>query len=314
MNKISIVIPCYRSAKMLDDVVARIDTTLSACNYELILVNDNSPDNTYDVIKNLARKNKKIIGIDLAKNFGQHGAIMAGLHQTTGDIVVCMDDDGQTPPEFVPDLVKAVTQSNFDVAYARYSNKKHSAFRNWGSRVNDFMAKVLIGKPEELFLSSFFVMKRYVVDIILQYQNPYVYLPGLVLRTTNRICNVDVEHREREQGSSGYTFGKLIKLWLNGFTAFSVKPLRIADLFGCIVAGAGFLYLLYTLAMYVLHPSVVMGWNSLMAVMLILGGSIMLMLGMIGEYLGRSYISLNNAPQFVIRSIEKDAEEHDEKN
>lgn len=298
---VSIIIPCYCSEKMLPDVTARIACSMAE-SYELILVNDSSPDGTFGVITELAKKDPHIIGIDLARNFGQHSAIFAGFHYAAGDEIVCLDDDGQTPPEAIPALLEAV-RAGADVAYAKYANKKHSRFRNFGSRVNDWMADQLLGKPGELYLSSFFAMRRYVMEEILKYENPFVYLPGLILRTTKHICNVDVEHHERETGTSGYTFGKLIKLWLNGFTAFSVKPLRLADILGCVVAGIGFLYLLYTLVMYAIRPNSVVGWHSLMAVLLILGGSIMLMLGVMGEYVGRVYISLNRSPQFVTRNV-----------
>lgn len=309
MKKISIIIPCYCSAESIHDVAERIAAVLTGQVYELILVNDASPDNTFEVITDLARKDNRIIGINLARNFGQHSAIFAGFHYATGDEIVCMDDDGQTPPEGIPALLKAI-QGEADVAYARYGQKRHSLFRNFGSKVNDFMACKLIEKPKDLFLSSFFAMKRYVMDEVLRYENPFVYLPGLVLRSTNRLCNVDIEHHAREYGRSGYTFGKLFKLWLNGFTAFSIKPLRVADLLGCFVAGWGFIYLIYTIVMYFHHPGTVEGWNSLMAVLLILGGSIMLMLGMIGEYLGRVYISLNSAPQYVVRDVVRNNEEN----
>lgn len=308
MNKVSIVIPCYCSEKSLPQVVERISNAMGREDYELILVNDASPDNTFEAITELAQKDNRIIGINLARNFGQHSAIFAGFHYASGDEIVCLDDDGQTPPEGIPSLLQAI-RGESDVAYARYQHKQHSLFRNFGSKVNDFMARKLIEKPNDLFLSSFFAMKRYVMDEVLCYKNPFVYLPGLVLRSTNRICNVDIEHHAREHGRSGYTFGKLFKLWLNGFTAFSIKPLRVADFLGCFVAGWGFVYLIYTIVMYFYRPGTVAGWNSLMAVLLILGGSIMLMLGMIGEYLGRVYISLNSAPQYVVRDVVRGNEE-----
>lgn len=301
MSKISIVIPCYRSSTTLPLVAQRIRKTMKGTDYELILVNDCSPDNTYEVIGRLAKEDPNVIGIDLSRNFGQHSAIFAGLHYASGEEIVCLDDDGQTPPEAIPKLLEALS-GGYDVAYARYQDKHHSGFRNFGSRLNSLMAEKLIGKPKQLFLSSFFAMKRYVLTEILKYENPFVYLQGLVLRTTNHICNVDIEHQNRLAGQSGYSLGKLLKLWLNGFTAFSIKPLRIADLCGGIVAGIGFIYLIYTVIRYFIQPGPTVGWNSLMAVLLMLGGSIMLMLGMIGEYLGRVYISINKAPQFVIRS------------
>lgn len=302
MSKISIVIPCYRSADTLPIVAARIRETLKDADYELILVNDHSPDRTFDVVRTLAKEDPRVIGIDLARNFGQHSAIFAGLHYASGEEIVCLDDDGQTPPEGIPKLLEAI-RGKYDVAYARYQEKHHSPFRNLGSKVNSLMAEKLIGKPKDLFLSSFFAMRRYILDEILKYDNPFVYLQGLVLRTTGNICNVDIEHHERLTGQSGYSIKSLLKLWLNGFTAFSVKPLRLADLFGVVVAGSGFIYLVYTVIRYFINPGPTVGWNSLMAVLLMLGGSIMLMLGMMGEYVGRVYISLNRAPQFVIREI-----------
>lgn len=308
MSKISIVIPCYRSSATLPLVTQRIQETMKDTDYELILVNDHSPDDTYRVIQKLARENPKVIGIDLARNFGQHSAIFAGLHYASGEEIICLDDDGQTPPEEIPKLLEAI-RGDYDVAYARYQEKHHSWFRNLGSRVNSLMAEKLIGKPKKLFLSSFFAMRRYISEEILRYDNPFVYLQGLILRTTGNICNVDIEHHERLNGQSGYSVKTLLKLWLNGFTAFSVKPLRLADLFGAIIAGIGFIYMLYTVIGYFIQPGPAVGWNSLMAVLLILGGSIMLMLGMIGEYIGRVYISLNKAPQFVVREVIRQKEE-----
>lgn len=300
MSKVSIIIPCYCSANTLPLIARQIKAVMAEESYELILVNDCSPDNTYEVICSLAKEDPNVLGIDLARNFGQHSAIFAGLHYASGEEIVCLDDDGQTPPEGIPKMLEAI-RGEYDVAYARYQNKHHSPFRNFGSWLNSLMAEKLIGKPKELFLSSFFAMKRYILTEILKYENPFVYLQGLVLRTTNHICNVDIEHRERISGQSGYSMGKLIKLWLNGFTAFSIKPLRVADLLGSIVAGGGFIYLIYTVIWYFIKPGPTVGWNSLMAVLLMLGGSIMLMLGMVGEYLGRVYISINRAPQFVVR-------------
>lgn len=309
LDKISVVIPCYRSAGMLPEVVSRTINVLNNKNYEIILVNDGSPDETFSVICELAHGNKCIIGINLAKNFGQQSAIMTGLHYATGNIIVCMDDDGQTPPEAIPQLVEGL-DDDYDVVYARYAHKQHSGFRNFGSYINDIMACQLINKPRGIYLSSFFAIKRYMVNEVLRYNGAFVYLPGLILRSTNRVRNVDVEHHARLEGASGYSFKNLLKIWLNGFTAFSIKPLRLADIVGCAIAGIGFLYLIYTIVMYFHHPGTVEGWHSLMAVLLILGGSIMLMLGMIGEYLGRVYISLNSAPQYVVRDVVRNNEEN----
>ncbi|MCM1264067.1 MAG: glycosyltransferase, partial [Butyrivibrio sp.] len=237
---------------------------------------------------------------NLARNFGQHAALMAGFHYVHGDIVVCLDDDGQTPANEVGKLLGKL-EEGYDAVYARYKHKQHSAFRNFGSKVNELMARVMLGKAKELYVSSYFAVKRFIIDEMVRYTNPYPYVIGLVLRTTKKIANVDVNHREREIGTSGYTIGKLLALWFNGFTAFSIKPLRIATLIGALAACMGFIYGIYTVIKKLIDPNVVIGFSSLMAAIMFIGGMMMLMLGIIGEYIGRIYISLNNSPQYVVR-------------
>lgn len=309
MKKISYVIPCYKSEQTLPGVVAEINDTMNNMSdkysYEIVLVNDFSPDNTYSVIEELAKKQDNITGIDLAKNFGQHAALMAGIRHTTGDIVVCLDDDGQTPANEVDKLLNVI-EAGEDVVYAKYANKKHSFFRNLGSALNEKMLRVMLGKPKELYVSSYFAARRFVVDEIQRYDKSYPYLQGLVLRTTKRISNVDVNHRDREIGYSGYTLGKLLTLWMNGFTAFSVTPLRISTYMGTIFAIIGFIYGIYTIIKHFVVAQAPMGYDSLMSALMFIGGVIMLMLGLVGEYIGRMYIGMNNAPQYVIRATTKE--------
>lgn len=308
MSKISFVIPCYRSALTLENVVKEIRETMDRLNqtstysYEIVLVNDCSPDDTYAVIKRLASEDAHILGINLAKNFGQHAALMAGFRHTTGDIVVALDDDGQTPANEVDKLLCKLDEG-YDVCYAKYEHKKHSAFRNFGSRVNERMTRVMLGKDKDLFISSYFAAKRFIVNEMIRYENCYPYVIGLVLRTTKNICNVPVNHREREIGTSGYTLKKLLTLWMNGFTAFSVVPLRIATYSGCVCAALGFLYAIYTVIRRFVDNQAPMGYPTLICAVMIIGGVLMIMLGMIGEYVGRMYITMNNAPQYVIREI-----------
>ena len=303
MRLISFIIPCYRSELTIEKVVQEITismTDLSQYEYEIILVNDFSPDQTFEIIKSLCEKNNKIKGINLAKNFGQHAAIMAGLRYSKGDIVICLDDDGQTPADEAWKLIAKI-EEGADVVYAKYEHKKHSLIRNVGSRINDLMARTMLGKPKELYVSSYFAVRSFVVREMLRYENSYPYVIGLVLRATKKIENVSVIHREREEGHSGYTLAKLFGLWCNGFTAFSIKPLRIATVMGALSASAGFLYGVYTIVKRLVNPDVPAGFSSLMAVILFIGGMLMLMLGLIGEYIGRIYISINNAPQYVIK-------------
>lgn len=300
---LSFIIPCYCSSKTIKSVVGEIKSTIrEGDEYEIILVNDASPDDTFITVKKICEDNPNILGVNLAKNFGQHAALMAGFKYASGDIVICLDDDGQTPACEAYKLIDELNDET-DVVYAKYSHKQHSGFRNLGSLINAKMAEWLLGKPKGLFISSYFAAKRYVIEEILQYNNPFPYVIGLVLRTTNNIKNVDVMHRSRKNGKSGYTIKKLILLWLNGFTAFSVRPLRIATGLGVTCAGVGFCYAIYTIINKLCNPNVVIGWSSTMAVLLIIGGMILFMLGMIGEYIGRIYISINNSPQYVVRDI-----------
>ncbi|MZK52788.1 glycosyltransferase family 2 protein [Clostridium beijerinckii] len=301
-KKLSFVIPCYGSEKTIISVIEEIVNTVQHNNpYEIICVNDCSPDGVDSVLKDLAENNKNIKILNLAKNFGQHNALMAGYRHVTGDIIISLDDDGQTPAKDCYKLINAL-DDNTDVIYAKYPEKKHSLFKNFGSKMATWMGRVLIEVPANLYLSSYFVCKRYVIDEIVKYENPYSYLCGLIVRTTKKIANVDIEHRARKVGTTGYTFSKLISLWLNGFTAFSVKPLRIATIIGLICSVFGFAYGTWIVIEKLFTNSTApMGYSSTMAAILFIGGMIMLMLGLIGEYIGRIYISINNSPQYVIR-------------
>lgn len=303
MKKISFVIPCYRSEHTLPHVVAEIREKMKGMeqySYDIILINDCSPDNTIETIRRLCQEEHNIKGISFSRNFGQHSALMAGLRYAVGDYVICLDDDGQTPANEVDKLIEKL-EEGYDAVYAKYEHKQHSAFRNLGSRVNEYMTRIMLEKPPKLYISSYFAVKRFVVEDMIRYENSYPYVIGLVLRATKNIANVTVSHREREEGTSGYTFKKLISLWFNGFTAFSVKPLRIATGMGALCAAAGFLYGIYTIIKRFLIPDVPLGFSSLMAALVFFGGMIMLMLGLLGEYIGRIYISMNNSPQYVIR-------------
>lgn len=302
MNKISFIIPCYNSSKTIESVVDEIVTTVNKRDdeYEIILVNDCSTDDVWNVIKKLRKYNSRIKGICFAKNFGQHSALMAGYNKASGDIVVSLDDDGQTPADEVYSLIDKLNEG-YDVVYASYDHKQHSSARNLGTKLNNIMCEKLLGKPKGLTITSYFVARRFVINEIKKYSNSYAYVPGLVLRTTSNLTSVPVKHRIREEGKSGYSFTKLLALWMNGFTAFSVKPLRISTFIGMLTALIGFIYCIFILINKIVNPNVLIGWSSTIGVMLLLGGMILFVLGMIGEYLGRAYISLNNSPQYVIK-------------
>lgn len=313
---LSFVIPCYCSEHTVRGVLEEINEIMlqySDYNYEIIAVNDCSPDNVLTVLKEIAENDDKIKVIDLAKNFGKHAALMAGYSVVSGDVVINLDDDGQCPIDKLWELIKPL-DNGYDVSIAKYPCKKQSAFKNFGSLINLMMSRYLLGKPKELYVSNFSAAKKFVIDEIINYDKPYPYLEGLTLRTTSKICNVDMEERERAAGVGHYTFIKSLKLWLNGFTAFSVKPLRISTVLGAICALIGFVFGTVTIINKLIHPEMQAGYSSTMAVLLFIGGMIMMMLGMIGEYIGRIYICINNSPQYVIReTVNIEKEEKSEK-
>lgn len=303
MRLISFVVPCYRSEHTIGNVVNEIISSVAkreGYDYEIVLVCDSSPDNVYGVITELAHNNHKIKGINFSKNFGQHAALMAGLRVCKGDIVITLDDDGQTPAYEMYKLIDRIDEG-YDVVFARYDSKKHSAFRNFGSRINSIMMEKLIHKPKGIATNSYIAIRKYVVDEIVRYSNSFPYLAGLIFRSTLNVSDVLVHHRKREVGTSGYNFASLFGLWLNGFTAFSIKPLRFGTYIGALVAFIGFIYGIYTFINKLIHPSMSLGYASLMVAMLFIGGTILMVLGLIGEYIGRIYICINQSPQYVIK-------------
>lgn len=305
-EKISFVIPCYNSTNTIDAVVQEIKQVMrdkmAGYDHEIVLVNDGSPDGTtYDAIKKIVAKEQNIKGINLSRNFGQPSAVMAALNHTDGDYVVCGDDDGQTPFDELPELFEKINEG-YDLVEAKYAvREKRSLFRRLGTFLNENMAAWLIAKPAGLELTSYWVVRRFVAEQIITYPNPYPYLGGLLLRTTQNACNVDVTHRERMSGKSGYSIKKLISLWLNGFTSFSVKPLRLMTLFGTLIALMGFVYGIIIIVRKLGNLNIDAGYSSIMSVNLFMFGIVFCFMGLIGEYIGRIYISLNKAPQFVVK-------------
>lgn len=303
MKTISFVVPCYRSEKTISLVVDEIKclmNTKKEYDYEVVLVNDCSPDDVWKTIEKLCKDNKNIKAINLSKNFGQHSALMAGYKLCRGDYVVTLDDDGQTPVDQTFFLVDKMLEG-YDVVYAKYKERKDSLFRKAGTIFNNLMLEFFVGKPKHLHLTSFFVAREYVIKEMCNYNNPFPYIWGLVLRTTKNIANETIEHNQRQEGKSGYTLSKLIGLWMNGFTAFSVKPLRISFVIGLTFTVAGFFMMLYTVINKILNPDIVAGYSSLMSVILVIGGVLMVSIGLIGEYVGRIYMCINSTPQYVIK-------------
>ena len=310
--KLSVVIPCYNSQNSIKEVVSKVKCVLSdnkLNNYEIICVDDGSGDNTSAVLKQLAFEDRKVKVVLLSKNFGQHAALMAGFNCVTGDIIACMDDDGQNDAN---DIIKLIDKLNegYDVVSARYEHEHRSFIRTLGSKVSMTMSHHLIGMPKDIELNSFCVFNRFVCNEVIKYKNPYPFIHGLMLRVTRNIANVVLKRNERAYGNSGYTLRKLVSLWLNGFTAFSVLPLRIASIVGAVASIGGFLFGLITVIRKIMIPTIYAGYSSILATILFFFGLNLLFLGLIGEYLGRTYICINDAPQYVVRSsINTDSKE-----
>jgi undecaprenyl-phosphate 4-deoxy-4-formamido-L-arabinose transferase len=304
MKKLSIVIPCYGSEHTIEPVVNEVISTIdiNRFDYEFILVNDCSKDNVWQSIIKLTEGNDRIKGISFAKNFGQQSALLAGFRHATGDYVISMDDDGQAPVESLMEMINSLEQNDYDIVYGCYQQVRQTGFRRFGSWFNHKMAIWFSNCPKDLFPTSFYVARRFLIEEIVQFENCYAYISGLVFRSTRNIGKIYVKHRSRIEGKSGYSLKRLIGLWINGFTAFSVKPLRLATFFGFIFSLLGFIYGIFIIVMKLIHPDTPMGYSSTMAAILFIGGVIMSMMGMVGEYIGRIYINQNKSPQYVIRT------------
>ncbi|MBO4458966.1 MAG: glycosyltransferase [Butyrivibrio sp.] len=307
-KKISFIIPCYNTTDAILHVIDEITESMEThkgYTYEIILVNDASPntevrDRLVDLVDS---RKEEIILVDLAKNSGQPNAILAGMRYGTGDLFMTADDDGQTPMSFVPEFIKEI-ENGKDVVCAKYIKRpQKSIVRKMGTGVNNIMAKALIKRPQGIEMSTIFMSKKYVIDELIKYDQPYAYISGLLLRITHNIGNVEVEQREREIGTTGYSVKKLIRLWVNGATSFSVRPLRIADAVGIIVAIIGFFMAITVSIRKLIYVDYQPGWSSLISVMLILAGVMFLILGVMGEYIGRIYLVLNKTPQSVVKSV-----------
>jgi len=299
---VSIVVPVYRSEAILPHLAAKIADAFAALpwSYELILVNDVSPDQSWEVIVDLASRSPAIRGLCLTKNVGQHNATMAGLSAVRGDVVVIMDDDLQHPPDAIARLIESV-RSGADVCYTRYANRQHEAWKKIGSRFNDRIATILLKKPPGLYLSSFKALRRSIVDQVVKYDGPYAYVDGLILDITRRIDVVTIEHQARFSGEGNYNLRQSISLWLKMATSFSVFPLRVATILGMLLTAVSVLGIVLIVSLKLMHPSLATGWASLIVTVLFVGGIQTFCLGMLGEYLGRAYLKINKKPQYVIR-------------
>jgi len=304
MNKLSILIPVYNAGKTIGQLCKTlIDLYSNRFGLEIVLVNDGSKDNSDEICRKLYSAHKDIVTyIKLSKNFGEHNALMAGLNHVTGDYCVMMDDDLQNPPEEVFKLIDEI-QKGYDVVYTVYPSKKDNLFRNLGSRFNDKVANIILQKPAGLYLSSFKIINRFLVNEIVKHTGTDPYIDGIILRTTDNIGKVQVEHRRREYDKSNYTFVKLINLWGSMVVSFSMLPLRIIGITGFILILIGIFYGLYKAYDDFHTIGKLTEFETLMSANMVFRGVVLFAIGIVGEYIGRIFLSLTKDPQFVIREI-----------
>jgi len=301
---ISIIIPVFNGEKTIEILVDNISKTLvKNCDFEIILVNDCSKDNSEEKCKELVKKYSNVSLYSLSKNVGEHNAVMAGLNKCTGDYAVIMDDDLQHSAESLLELINFSTNknNNYDVVYTHYDEMKYSFFRNVGRKFNNFIANLLLEKPKSLYLSSFKLVNRFLINEIIKYQSPFAYIDGLILGITSKIGKIKVKHSERTKGKSGYTLKKLLSVWSSMSTGFSVVPLRLSLVLGSLLSLLGFIFALLTFIERIMDNTIPSGYATTIIVITLFSGAILVALGLIGEYVGRIFISLNKKPQFVIR-------------
>ena len=304
---LSLVIPVYNGSRTIGPLVEQITKVFASTSFEVVLVNDGSEDNSEEVCAKLVQTfPHTVVFVHLSRNFGEHNAVLAGFKQARGRYVAVLDDDGQNPPEEVSRMLDELKRKNYDVVYGHYVEKKHSAFRNFGSWFNDRIATIMLHKPKDLYLSSFKVVNRFVVDEITRYRGPYPYTDGLIYRVTRNIGQIPVEHRWSADGPSRYTLRRLIRLWLNMFLNFSIKPLRLSIYVGLLTSCLSVVALIAILIDRIwITPNVTLGIPTVLGTIVLLAGIQLMILGLVGEYLGRLYLDQTGTPQYVVRYVKR---------
>lgn len=305
---LSIVVPVYRSEDCLEALIAAIGDALEPTgrDYEVVLVNDYSPDNSWAVIESICRHNPAVLGVDLRRNFGQDNAIITGLRLARGRYVAIMDDDLQHHPRDLPALLYKI-EEGADAVYADFGVKRQKLWKNLGSWLNGKLAEWVINKPSDVYLSPYKIIRKEVVEMICDYAGPDPYIDGLLFQITSRIDQIPVDHHPRYAGRSTYTFWKSLRVWARLAFSFSARPMRLVSWFGFAFAALGLLLAVVVILYRLLLPEDfspnAVGWASLMVALLVVSGIQMLFFGILGEYTGRTFLRVNEKPQTAIREV-----------
>lgn len=300
---LSVVIPVYNGAETITDLVDVLGRQAFGMAIEIILVNDGSKDDSQEVCERLLRTaNVPITLVTHARNFGEHNAVMSGLRRAKGDYVVTIDDDLQNHPGEILKLLDKLRGENLDIVYAQFITKQHATWRNLGSKSANLIAEWLTEKPQGLYMSTFRCMNRFLVAEIINYSGPYPFIEGLVFQITNRIGSVEVTHLPNKAGRRNYTLRKLVTLWLTILINFSTRPLQLSISLGLGMALLGGLGAVYVFVDYFMEGPSSAGWPSIVVLMLVFTGTQLVILGLMGEYIGRMFIHVGGRPQAVVRT------------
>ena len=301
---LSIVVPVHNSHATIGLLVEEVAALDVDGGLEVVLVDDGSTDGSPAVCEELTcTASVPVTLVAHARNYGEHNALMTGLRHARGDYIVTMDDDLQNPPDEVKRLYEYCRDGDFDVVYTRFAEKRHAVWRNLGSWFANRTADLVLDKPEGLYLSTFRCMQRFMAEEVCRYKGPFPYVDGLIFQVTGNVGSLTVEHLPRAENKSRYSLNRLVRLWLVIMVNFSVVPLRLSTFLGLVMSGFGFTGIMWVLFEYLFLGIEVVGWPSLMLVMLLFSGLQLLILGLAGEYLGRIYLTVNARPQAVVRKV-----------
>lgn len=302
--EVSFVVPLHNTGEALHLLLDAFRTLKLEESWELVLVDDGSTDGTFTAARRLlAEFPVPVILVELARNFGEHAAVLEAYRRSRGRLVVNLDDDLQNPVPEALKLLAHLRESEAEVVYSYYREKKHHWLRNLTSLAANRCATFLLGKPRDLYLSSFRALRRELIERIISYRGPYPYIDGLILGATNRISRLEVAHAERTVGTSGYTVRKLVRLAMSLLFDFSVMPLRLASVLGVVLCALGAAILAEVVLETLFVGQRQLGWGSLMGALAVFSGAQLLMLGIIGEYVGRAFLTVSGKPQSLVRTL-----------